>query len=260
LIFQNIHSKVEKNARKIVKRHRAARRHANITAMDKKNIFIIIPAYNEATVIRETLKPLVAGGYRIVVVDDGSTDGTCAAIRSLPVTVIEHSINLGQGAALQTGMAYALSRGAEILVHFDADGQHDHHDIERLIQPILEGRADITLGSRFLDKKHTREIPPLKRILLRLATLFTMLVSGIRLTDTHNGFRAFSRKAAQQIEIRENNMAHASEILHKIARAKLSYTEIPVRVFYTQYSQGKGQSIFNSINILFDFIIGRFLK
>jgi glycosyltransferase involved in cell wall biosynthesis len=228
--------------------------------MDHNTIFIIVPAYNEAEVIQGTLKPLVEYGYRVVVVDDGSTDETESILCSLPVMVIRHIINLGQGAALQTGMTYALSRGAEIIVHFDADGQHNHRDIERLIQPIREGRADIALGSRFLNKEHTREIPPLKRVLLRLATLFTIMVSGIRLTDTHNGFRAFSRKAAQQIDIRENNMAHASEIIHKIARTKLSYVEVPVHVFYTQYSQRKGQSVFNSINIVFDFIIGRFLK
>jgi len=228
--------------------------------MDHNNIFIIIPTYNEATVIQETLQPLIENGYQLIIVDDGSTDETASKICSLPVTIIQHSINLGQGAALQTGMTYALSQNAEIIVHFDADGQHNHKDIERLIQPILEGRAEIVLGSRFLDKEHTREIPPLKRILLRLATLFTMMVSGIRLTDTHNGFRAFSRNAAQQIDIRENNMAHASEIIHKIARAKLSYTEVPVHILYTQYSQRKGQSVFNSINIVCDFIISRFLK
>ena len=228
--------------------------------MDHRNTFIIIPTYNEAEVIQETLKPLIEYGYRVVVVDDGSTDATGSILCSLPVTVIQHIINLGQGAALQTGMAYALSQGAEIIVHFDADGQHNHRDIERLIQPILEGKADIALGSRFLNREHAREIPPLKRILLRLATLFTIMVSGIRLTDTHNGFRAFSRRAAQQIDIKENNMAHASEIIHKIARSKLSYIEVPVHIIYTQYSQRKGQSVFNSINILFDFIIGRFLK
>ncbi len=228
--------------------------------MDPEKIFIIVPSYNEAAVIQQTLRPLLDCGYRVVVVDDGSTDNTGSQLQCLPVTCIQHIMNLGQGAALQTGMTYALCQGAEIIVHFDADGQHNHRDITRLVQPVLEGRADVALGSRFLNKEHIREIPPLKRILLRLATLFTIIVSGIRLTDTHNGFRAFSRAAAQRITIHENGMAHASEIIHAIARAKLSYIEIPVRIVYTQYSRTKGQSIFNSINILFDFILGRFLR
>lgn len=228
--------------------------------MEPEKIFIIVPSYNEAEVIQQTLHPLLDYGYRVIVVDDGSTDDTGSKLQCLPVTVIRHIMNLGQGAALQTGMTYALSQGAEIIVHFDADGQHNHRDISRLIQPILEGRADVALGSRFLNREHIREIPPLKRILLRLATLFTIVVSGIRLTDTHNGFRAFSRAAAERITIYENGMAHASEIIHAIARLKLPYIEIPVRIVYTQYSRTKGQSAFNSINILFDFILGRFFK
>jgi len=228
--------------------------------MDHNDIFIIIPAYNEAEMIQQTLKPLLEYGCRVVVVDDGSTDGTGAQLGALPVTVIRHIVNLGQGAALQTGMTYALSQGAGVIVHFDADGQHNHRDIQRLVQPVLAGQADVALGSRFLNKEDTREIPLLKRFLLRLATLFTVVVSGIRLTDTHNGFRAFSRAAAQRIDIRENGMAHASEIIHKIARAKLSYVEVPVHVLYTDYSRRKGQSVLNSVNIVCDFIIGRLLK
>ncbi len=228
--------------------------------MDRSDIYIVVPTYNEAGVIRETLQPLIALGYSVVVVDDGSTDGTHEPIRDLPVRVIRHIINLGQGAALQTGMDFALSRGARIIVHFDADGQHNHDDIERLVEPIAEGRAEVALGSRFLDRENAEEIPFMKRLLLLAATRFTVLVSGIRVTDTHNGFRALSRGAARRIRIMENGMAHASEILHQIARARLSYVEVPIKVLYTDYSKRKGQSIFNSINILFDFITGRFLR
>ena len=228
--------------------------------MKSENIFIIVPTYNEAAVIQETLQPLIDGGYSVVVVDDGSTDETYAKIKQMPVHIIRHIINLGQGAALQTGMEYSLSRGADIIVHFDADGQHNPHNIEQLLRPILEKRVDVALGSRFLNKEHARQIPLAKRSLLRLATLFTILVSNISLTDTHNGFRAFSRNAAEQIKINENRMAHASEILHQIAKKKLSYTEVPIQVLYTEYAKNKGQSISNSINILIDFLLGRFLR
>lgn len=228
--------------------------------MDRSDVHIVVPTYNEAAVIRETLQPLIALGYRVVVVDDGSTDGTHEIVRDLPVRLIRHIINLGQGAALQTGMDFALSRGARIIVHFDADGQHNHDDIQRLIEPIVKGQAEVALGSRFLARENAADIPMVKRLLLLAATRFTVLVSGIRLTDTHNGFRALSRSAAERIRIRENGMAHASEILHQIASGRLSYVEVPVKVLYTEYSKRKGQSIFNSINIVFDFITGRFLR
>lgn len=228
--------------------------------MDAKQIFIVVPTYNEATVIEETLRPLIENGYSVVVVDDGSCDGTREKVENLPVFFLRHIVNLGQGAALQTGMDFAASMGAEVIVHFDADGQHDFRDIGAFVRPITENQTDVVLGSRFLRDDDMRAIPPLRRILLRAATRLTMLLSGIRLTDTHNGFRAFSKNAAARIRIRENNMAHASEILHQISRAKLRYTEVPVHVRYTEYSKQKGQSMFNSVNILFDFLLGRFLR
>lgn len=225
-----------------------------------QNIFIIVPAYNEGSIIKKSLKPLLEANYSIVAIDDGSTDNTCEQLRELPVHVIQHPINLGQGAALQTGVAYALQQGADVIVHFDADGQHNPDDIPALIKPIFEGTADVVLGSRFINPESARMVPALKKIILKCGIFFTGLISGIWLTDTHNGFRAFSRTAAQKITITENRMAHASEILHRISYLKLRYQEVPVTILYSEYSLKKGQSILNFFNIVLDFILGRIFR
>lgn len=223
------------------------------------SIFVIVPAYNERAIILSTLQSLIAAGYRVVVVDDGSTDGTDAVIRGLPVYSLRHSINLGQGGALQTGMTFALQQGAEIIVHFDADGQHKIEDIETLVQPLRCGEADVVFGSRFLRSQDVVAVPVKKRVLLRSAVLVNWLTTGICLTDAHNGLRALSAKAAQKIYLRENGFAHATEILSEVSRAHLRYIERPTTISYTEYSKAKGQPVWNAFNIVVDlFLRGMF--
>jgi glycosyltransferase involved in cell wall biosynthesis len=164
---------------------------------------------------------------------------------------------LGQGAALQTGQQFALSRSADVIVHFDADGQHSAESIGRMIEPILDGTADIVLGSRFLNPADARAVPLKKRLVLRAGILVSWIFTGVWLSDTHNGLRALSRAAAQRIVIRENGFAHATEILDSLRRSGLRYREVPVSVRYSQYSARKGQSVLNSFNILFDLILRR---
>ena len=224
---------------------------------DASSIYVIVPAYNEGPVIRDTLTPLLSLGYTVVLVDDGSQDNTCERVSGLPIHLLRHPINLGQGAALQTGMDYVLSLGARAVVHFDADGQHPPERIQALLDPILSGQADIVLGSRFLDKQSSQAVPRLKRWVLKLGTLFTGLVSGVWLTDTHNGLRALSRDAIQKLQITEPRMAHASEIIGLIGKHRLHYTEIPTQIHYTEYSRQKGQSVWNALNIVIDIFLGK---
>jgi len=203
------------------------------------SVWAVIPAYNEERMIGQVVQDVIPRVSAIVVVDDCSHDKTAHEAECAGAHVVRHPLNLGQGAALQTGTEYALSHNADIIVHFDADGQHSAEDIPALTQPIQEGKVDIVLGSRFLKEN---DIPFVRKIFLRGAILFTWIFSGIKLTDTHNGLRAFSGSAAQKIIIQENRMAHASEIIHCIAQSKLRHSEIPVTIQYTAYSLSRGDS------------------
>jgi glycosyltransferase involved in cell wall biosynthesis len=214
------------------------------------NVWVICAAYNEATTIGRVVTELASAGHQAIVVDDGSGDGTRHIAAAAGAHVVAHPINLGQGAALQTGIDYALAQGADILVTFDADGQHRVSDIPRLLDALRRERADFALGSRFLGQ--TYNLPTLRRWLLQAATVFTRLTTGLCLTDSHNGLRALTRTGAAAIRLRQNRMAHASEILAEIARSGLRYVEVPVTIEYTAYSLAKGQRIGDSVTILLD--------
>jgi glycosyltransferase involved in cell wall biosynthesis len=211
---------------------------------------VVIAAYNEASVIARVVDDVQRNGYQAFVVDDGSTDETAAAASAAGATVIRHPINLGQGAALQTGIEYVLSKGAEVVVTFDADGQHRAAEIPHLVEALAREQADFALGSRFIGR--SPNLPPLRRLVLLAATLFTRLTTRLKLTDTHNGLRAMTRRGAAAIHLRQNRMAHASEILAEIAKSGLRYVEVPVTIEYTAYSLAKGQSIGNSVMIMLD--------
>jgi len=225
-----------------------------------EDIFVIIPSYNEGKVLAKTLEPLIAAGYSVVVVDDGSKDGTQAILSHLPVHSLRHPLNLGQGAALQTGMDYAVSCGAHFLVHYDADGQHRAEDIGRLIAPLRTGEVDVVLGSRFLRVEDSDRVPPLRRCMLKGAIVVNGLLTGVWLTDAHNGFRAMTAEAARQIVLHENGFAHASELLSEIRRHELRYKEVATHIVYSEYSRAKGQSLWNSLNILFDLLVRKIFK
>ena len=220
-------------------------------------IFIVVPSFNEAAQLRNTLLPLVEQGYSIVVVDDFSTDNTVATIQDLPIYYLRHPVNLGQGAAIQTGTSFSIQKGASFIVHFDADGQHNYKEIPLLLSKLQANEADVALGSRFKRKEDTAAIPTMRRAVLRVAIMVNGIITGLWLSDAHNGFRAFTREAAAKIKITENRMAHATEILSLIKAQKLRVVEVPVHIEYTDYSKLKGQSSANSINILIDLILNK---
>jgi polyprenyl-phospho-N-acetylgalactosaminyl synthase len=219
-------------------------------------VWIVVPAYNEARVLAGVISDLKRDAQQqIVVVDDGSSDATPEVAAGSGAFVLRHPINLGQGAALQTGIEFALARGAEVIVTFDADGQHRTADIVRLVEALHLHRADFALGSRFLGS--TVNIPASRRILLRAAILFTRLTTGLALTDAHNGLRAMTRRGAQSIHLRQNRMAHASEILGQIAASGLKLVEVPVTIDYSRYSLAKGQRSGDLLVILLDLFARR---
>ncbi len=223
-----------------------------------KDVYIIIPCYNEQSVLRQTLSELLSLGARVLLVDDGSAIPVHELLADLPLTVLRHPLNLGQGAALQTGMDYALQHGARAAIHFDADGQHQATDIPRFLEALDEG-ADVVLGSRFLRQEDSDSLPRKRRLLLQGARLINLLFTGLWLSDAHNGFRALNQRAMQAIRLRENRMAHASEILSQIRQHGLKVKEIPTRISYTEYSVRKGQKLGNSLNILLDLILRKLL-
>ena len=223
-----------------------------------REAWILIPAYNEGPALAAVLAALRERHQNVVVVDDGSSDDTWRVAREHADHVLRHALNRGQGAALQTALEYALAQGARHVVTFDADGQHDPEDIGRLLAPIVAGECEITLGSRFLGG--AIGIPRTRRLLLRLAVLLTRLVNHARVTDTHNGLRAFSRRAAERIHITLDRMAHASELLDQIVASGLPYREVPVTLRYSEYSLAKGQSARGAFRIVFHYLVGRMMR
>lgn len=228
------------------------------TTVKPEEIFVIIPTFNEGKVIAETIKPLLENKYTVVVIDDCSTDNTEQILKDYPIVYLKHLLNLGQGAALQTGIDYSLSKNAKFVITFDADGQHNFEEIPILLDPLLKGNSDISIGTRFKRVDDIRQIPKLRRIILKIAIVVNGLFTGMWLSDAHNGFRALNNHSLSKIKLKENRMAHASEILSQIRVGKLRYEEVPVNIVYTDYSKMKGQSSLNSINIFIDLILKNF--
>jgi len=204
---------------------------------------IIIPAYNEESLIGQVLEQVQSVDLEgiekeIVVVDDGSSDKTKEIARSKGAMVVRHIVNRGVGGAMGTGFEAALRRSADVIVTCDADGQHSADDIGRVIEPIRLGQADAVLGSRMINASG---MPWTRRMANRLANIITLLLFGIRTTDSQSGLRAFSRSAAKQIRIRANTYEVSSEICGEIRRHRLKLVEVPIQVIYTNYSLSKGQ-------------------
>ncbi len=215
---------------------------------------MIIPLYNEASVITGVVSGLEPYFAHVLCVDDGSADGSASIARAAGATVIQHPINLGQGAALQTGIEYALEHpSAKYIVTFDADGQHRVEDARDMVAAARARDLAIVFGSRFLDDR--TKPGALKRVILKTAVWVTNRTTGLRLTDAHNGLRVIRRDAAARVQLRQDRMAHATEIVLQLGRTKLPWAEYPVELLYTDYSKAKGQSVLNSINILVDLVV-----
>ena len=216
--------------------------------MNEDFTYILVPAFNEAEVIREVLESLLKLKYRVVVIDDGSRDNTEEVLRGLTVRYLRHRVNLGQGAAIQTGMSYAVRKGARAIVTFDADGQHKVEDIPKLLETLNEGQVDIIFGSRFMKGASTNASAG-RKFVIRIGRIVNFLFTGLWLSDAHNGIRAMNRKASRKIKIRENGLAHASEFLIEVKKKKLRWMEMPVTVEYNKYSRKKGTSHMSGFKI-----------
>ena len=215
---------------------------------------VVVPLFNEASVIDAVVSDLREHFDRVVCVNDGSSDGGGEVARAAGATVITHPMNLGQGAALQTGIEWARRKGdLDYLITFDGDGQHKVSDVVDMLDYARRRDIAIVFGSRFLDKRTKPGLS--KKIVLKVAVLITRVVTGLQLTDAHNGLRVIRSDALEHVNLIQDRMSHATEIVHQLAKSRLKWKEYPVEVLYTEYSKRKGQSLLNSINILFDLIV-----
>ena len=221
---------------------------------DQRDVWLVVPVYNEAPVIADVIRDVRATFPNVVCVDDGSKDRSAEQIRLSGAHLVRHPVNLGQGAALQTGIDYARSQpGAQFFVTFDADGQHQVKDVEKMVERLRHEPLDIVLGTRFHGD--TDHIPFLKRFVLKTVVLLSPALRKLKLTDAHNGLRAFNRTVAEGMNITLNGMGHASQIVERIAHEDWRVAEEPVTILYTEYSMAKGQSLINGVNILFDALL-----
>ncbi|MFA4937505.1 MAG: glycosyltransferase family 2 protein, partial [Patescibacteria group bacterium] len=191
---------------------------------------------------------------------DGSTDNTKQQALAAGAMVLRHLINCGYGAALATGTEYAIKLQADLIVHFDADDQFVPEEVKLLLSPLISGQAEVVFGSRFLGK--AINISWMRKVILKAAIIFTWIFSGLKLTDAQNGFRAFTREAAKQINIRQTGKAATSEIIDEVARLGLRFIEVPATVHYTNYSlnKAKANSIIDVWRIIRDLFLGKLIK
>ena len=217
--------------------------------------WVVVPAFNEAPVIAGVIAELRAFFPSILVVDDASSDDTARLAHEAGAYVASHPLNLGQGAALQTGFDAALAREARYVVTFDADGQHDPADAAAMVERARSEDLAYVLGSRFLPGGGTR-VGFFKRVVLRLGAAATRARTGLALTDAHNGLRVIRADALAHVKLTHNRMAHASQIVSQLASCPAPGAEHPVTISYSDYSRAKGQPLLNSVNILVDLALG----
>lgn len=215
---------------------------------------VAIPIFNEAQILDSVLSSVLSVFPNVLCIDDGSSDGSADLVRKRGVRIISHCLNIGQGGALQTAFSIiAMEKQFKYLVTFDADGQHDPLDAKRMILDLVKSNTDVVFASRF-SGKNVQGIPLIKRVMLRSVVKINRYLTDVDLTDTHNGLRAIKVSAAANLRLVHFGMAHATELVSKVLQSGLRYREISVDIAYTPYSKSKGQSVFNSVNILFDFL------
>lgn len=222
------------------------------------DFWVVVAAYNEERRIGRVLDDLALIAPNTVVVDDGSNDATAAVALKRPVWLLRHALNVGQGAALQTGIAFALKQQAGYLATFDADGQHDPADLLTMYEALTRESADFALGSRFLGR--AEGIPIFRMLAVRLAVCFTWVFSGVRLSDAHNGIRVFSRRGAERLHLTFNRMEHATEIIEQIDASGLKFIEVPVRILYTGESLAKGQKTSSAVRLAIKLIVDKLVR
>lgn len=218
----------------------------------KPKIVAAIPCFNEARYIGSVVIKARKFVESVIVIDDGSTDATAEIAAEAGATVYGHDQNRGYGAAIRTALTKGRQLGADVLVILDGDGQHDPNDIPNLVKPLLDGEADVAVGSRFL--RGGKRPPLYRRLGQRVLTATTNLGSGRRLSDSQSGFRAYSSKALKELSLAESGMSVSSEIQFAIGKSGLRVAEVPIDVSYMDKAKrnpvGHGISVLSRILVL----------
>lgn len=216
----------------------------------------VIPAYNEATRIAAVVKAAAPQVDRVVVVDDGSRDGTGDAARAAGAFVVRHPENCGAGAATMTGIEAARRLGAVNVVTLDADEQHDPADIPALLAALGTG-VDVVFANRFGRKNN---IPPIRRVFNALGNIVTFAATGMWVADSQCGYKAFGPKAVAELDLRMSGFEFCTEIVRESVRRKWRYAEVPVKVLYSEYTLAKGQSFANGVKTALKILLRSFLR
>ncbi len=230
--------------------------------MQNQDTWLIIPCFNEGTVIGDVIRHARETFPNIVAVNDGSSDNSAEEIHKAGAHLVNHPVNLGQGAAIQTGVEYARAQpGARYFVTFDADGQHQVKDVVAMLERLRNEPVDIIVGTRFgRPRSADDQVPWIKRLVLKTVVPLSPRTRKLGLSDAHNGLRVFNKKVADELNIRMNGMSHASEFVAQMDERGWRVSEQPVDILYTDYSMSKGQSLINGVNILADGFVARRLK
>ena len=221
--------------------------------MKFKDIYVIVPAFNEQNVIKDIINNLLKDFSNVIVINDGSNDKTLETINDLDIKILNHEINLGVGAAVQTGFDYVSNiPDAKAVITFDADGQHLVDDAVAMAKEIMICDEGIIFGTRF--PKHSKNIPMVKRIVLKLIAKITDLVTGVSLSDAHNGLKAYKVSIIKELELQFSSYSYESELITQVAKKKIDYKEMPTDIKYTSYSIKKGQKLLNGLLIIEDLL------
>ncbi|MBI4457345.1 glycosyltransferase family 2 protein [Candidatus Uhrbacteria bacterium] len=218
---------------------------------------VVVPAYNEERTVGDVVRSLIRFADRVIVVDDGSTDGSAALAAAAGADVVSHLMNRGLGAALGTGISAALADNADIIVTFDADGQHRAEDVARLVAPLEAGAADAAIGCRTLERNG---MPVSRRTANWIGNALTAALFGTWVSDSQSGLRAFTRAAAERLDLTTDRMEVSSEIIREVGRLGLRLAEVSIRPIYTDYSLSKGQGFVVGLKTAGRLVVKRVLQ
>lgn len=226
-----------------------------VSMEDRKQTYVIIPAYNEETRVRPVIEAIVDMGFKIILVNDGSSDGTLDVLKDVQmkypenIFIYSHVINRGVGLAMQTGFEAVLKHNPKYIVNIDADGQHSVDDLERVLEPLIAGRAEAVIGVRSLS-----DMPKSKNFGNSVMNILTHIFYGVNVSDSQTGFRALTRSALDKISINAQGYLISSEFIREINDNNIPFEEVTIETIYTPETQAKGTNYKVGIKILFTMI------